>query len=320
MSFRTPRWWIITQAVSILGLGFMAFFLVRQTPTPHNPHPYIAKRLFVEEPNDVLVNFTDLRTQLRAYIGESSLKIGLYFEYLPTGVNINVNANEEFFRASLVKLPVVMRTYKFIEEGRMSIDDRLTIEEKQLDSNFGDLWKRGAGTQLTVRELIKLILDESDNTAFNVLYEKVNVQLRGDTPTGDTSSDDIYDYLDIPREAEGITPMITPKNYTSILKSLYFSAYLSYAHSNEILRTMTDTHAQQWLRAGVRNGIPVANKIGRYDVEPAYLNVFSDCGIVYYPNRAYSLCVMVPTADADVAIPHIQHISKLVFDFVSRQP
>lgn len=311
------RWLVVTQLVSFVAIGGLSFRLVHPRTSPY---PYIAKRLFVDHPNDVIINFTDLRSQIQSYVSGSSEKIGVYFEYLPTNVSINVNGNEEFYRASLVKLPVVMRAYKYIEDGKLSLDDQLTVEEKQLNNEYGSLWKRGVGTAISVRELIRLILTESDNTAFNVLYEKVNVQLGKDLPSGDNSADDIYDYLDIPRATEGITPMISPRNYTSILKSLFFSAYVSYKNSNEILTTMTLPHTENWLRSGVRSGIPVADKIGLYNTEPEQLHVYSDCGIIFYPERTYSLCVMVNSADSQKSIAHIQHISKLVFDFIDLRP
>jgi beta-lactamase class A len=311
------RWLIVTQLISLIAIAVLSFQLARPNTLPY---PFIAKRLFVDHPNDVIINFTDLRSQIQNYVSGSSEKIGVYFEYLPTNVSINVNGNEEFYRASLVKLPVVMRAYKYIEDGKLSLDDQLTVEQKQLNNEYGSLWKRGVGTTISVRELIRLILTESDNTAFNVLYEKVNVQLGQDLPSGDNSADDIYDYLDIPRASEGITPMISPRNYSSILKSLFFSAYLSYQHSNEILSTMALPHSENWLRSGIRPGIQVADKIGLYNADDQKLHVYSDCGIVFYPERTYSLCIMVHSSNNEKSIAHIQHISKLVFDFIDKRP
>jgi len=313
-----PRWLLISQILSVIAITVLTIIIVRQKPA-QSPYPYIAKRLFVANPNDIIVNFTNLRSSLKDYVKASPEKIGLYFEYLPTGVNINAGANEEFFRASLVKLPVVMRTYGFIQDGKLSLDDKLVIEEKQIDKNYGELWKQGAGTTVTVRELIKFVLLDSDNTAFNVLYERVNVQLLKNAPNDDQAADEIYDYLDIPRAAEGITPMITPKNYTSILKSLYYSAYLNYQNSNDILDTMTTSHTQKWMRSAIRPEIKVADKIGVYDIEPENLHVFSDCGIVYFPERPYSLCVMVHSDNAEKSLVHIQNISHLVFDYIDRK-
>src|SRR3989344_1414497 len=137
-------------------------------------YPYLARRIFNENPNDIIINFTDLRQSLREYIGEQNEKIGIYFEYLPNGNSIGINEKEPFFRASLVKVPAVMRAYKLIEEGKLKKNDILTIERVHIDPTYGDLWKRGAGTKITVGEAIRLSISESDNTAYEVKNDRVN--------------------------------------------------------------------------------------------------------------------------------------------------
>jgi hypothetical protein len=56
-----------------------------------------------------------------------------------------------------------------------------------------------------------------------------------------------------------------------------------------------------------------------YTAEPAELHVYSDCGIIYYPDRGYSLCVMVKTDNGSNAIPKIQTISQAVYNFIKEQ-
>lgn len=309
---------LITQILSLVVICILAVTNNRSNHNQDGNYPLLAKRLFLNHPNDIIINFTPLREQLEAFTKDQKEQIGIYFEYLPTGTSININGKEEFYRASLVKLPVVMRAYKYIEDGKLSLDDVLTIEQKQLNSEYGDLWKAGVGTKISVRDVIQAILVKSDNTAFNVLYEKVNVQLRNDLPSGDLSADDVYDYLDIPHNTGAISPMITPKNFTSILKSLYFSSYLSYTHSNEILSSLTQPRNEDWIRSAIPSTIKVADKIGVYTAEPATQHVYADCGIIYYPERSYSLCVMVRSDNAATAIPQIHDISKKVYEYIQQ--
>jgi len=40
----------------------------------------------------------------------------VYFEYLPTGANISINKDAEFFPASLLKVPVAMAIAKKIDK------------------------------------------------------------------------------------------------------------------------------------------------------------------------------------------------------------
>lgn len=169
--------------VASLGLNFYQY--ATNVDRKSNNYPLLAKRLFVANPNDLIINFVPLRTQLRDYITKQPEKVAVYFEYLPTGNSISVGASDEFFRASLVKVPSVMRAYKLSEEGKLNLNKKITLKTEHLDSGFGNLYQSPVGTELTIREVIRLVLTDSDNTAFNLLHDEVNVKQLGDTPDGD---------------------------------------------------------------------------------------------------------------------------------------
>lgn len=292
-----------------LILGILLISNIFKSPrTDSETYPYLSKRIFVEDQNDILINFVPLRTELRNYVKNIKDPIGIYFEYLPSGTSVGVNDQETFFAASLLKIPVVMKVYKLIEEERLDPNLELTIEEKNIDKGFGDLWKKGAGTKVRLGEVIKLSITQSDNTADKMLRDLI-----AEKPVSD-----IFDYFDIPTnvEEEGGAG-VTPKGFASVLKGLYLSAYLPYNRSNEILEIMTNTIYQDRLVAGVPNDVKVAHKVGIYrSPEKPNVQVHSDCGIIYLSKRPYLLCVMSDSA-IDVATKQIAEVSKIVFDFVN---
>src|SRR3989344_519552 len=279
-------------------------------------YPFLARRIFAENPNDIIVNFVPLRRELSEYIASQPEKIGVSFEYLPTGLGIGINDRESFFRASLVKVPGVMSAYKLIEEGKLSKDEQLTLEEYHLDSTYGTLWQRGTGATLSVEEAITFTLVESDNTAYEVLNERINGILLADIGK-EQNIDDVYDYLDIPRDNEGLTQEITPRNYSSILPSLFFSAYLTYEDSNEVLEILTQTTYDKGISRPLPDDVKVAHKFGIHNIESEEkFAVHSDCGIVYLPLRPYILCVMVASGNQESTSQYMQDISQKIFNFV----
>lgn len=282
---------------------------------PEN-YPYLARRIFLEKPNDVIINFNELRSKLRELVSGQDSKIGLYFEYLPTGIHIGINDREGFRRASLIKLPTVMRVYRLNKEGKLKKSDELTIEKDQLDSDYGKLWKRGEGTKITIEEAVKFALVESDNTAFNVLRDKI-AQIDGRELGNNNGILTVYDYLDIPRDIETDNLNISARNFSSILKSLFFSAYLDYEDSNEILEIMaTPTTLFNMLDSGVPESIKVADKFAVNKEGEKGSLVTSDCGIVFVPQRPYVICVMI-NDQPETAANKISEISKIVYDYVS---
>lgn len=306
-------------ATLIISLSLNGFFVIRsflapdpvnspllkpETPNSLSAFPYLSQRIFVEKPNDLLINFIPLRTALEQYV--TSLpdegEIGIYFEYLPSGVSIGVNEAFEVRLASLVKTPLVMGIYKEIEKGKISEDTVLTLQEEHLDPKFGDLWKRGAGTTLTVKEAIDLALIKSDNTAANALASILPPK----------ALDEVFDNLDIETTTEGTTNLITPESYSSIFRSLYLSSTVSQESSNKILDILTRTDFNQQIAAGVPENIPVAHKIGIYASE----NSRSDCGIVYVPKRPYLLCI-ITKADEEESRAYMSHISKMIYSYIA---
>ena len=280
-----------------------------QTTAPEVPdkYPYLARRIFLEDPNDVIINFTSLRRTLQDYVAKFPQKIGVYFEYLPTGNSIGINEKEIFYAASLLKIPMAMAVYKEMELGNISMDEKLTIKLENINKEYGELWKTGAGAELTVKDALKQSVVESDNTAYLVLRDKVK----------DKNLEEVFNYLDIPRDNINDRGGVSPKNYASILRSLYFSAFLSFENSSSLLELMSVASKNDLLRRGVPREITISNKYGVYSLGDTSKQVYSDCGIVYYPKRNYILCVMLDnTNDEDLADTHIGRISRTVYEFV----
>lgn len=297
---------------NIVLLGLVLFLLVinnNRSSDESSSYPYLSKRIFVNNQNDILINFIPLRTAMREYVGQQNGNVAVYFEYLPSGISIGVNDREEVKLASLSKVPLAMAIYKKIERGKMSPSDVLTIEKKHLDQGFGTLWKRGAGARLTVSELVRLMLSESDNTAYNVLYNQLSYK----------QISEVYDGLDIPigKENAGgeVYPLVSPKNFSSIFRSLYLSSYLYESGSNEILDILTKTIFKDRLPAGVPSDIKVAHKIGVFELLNSADKTYSDCGIIYVPRRPYILCIMDKSGQ-EKSREHMAWLSKMVYGYI----
>ncbi len=279
------RWFLAASValnIAIVGMIGSGQFLGQMT-NERDRYPLLSPRIFIQNRNDIIINFTDLRSELNAFVSaQKNMRTGVYFEYLPSGVSIGVNATDEFISASLIKVPFIMGIYKMIETGQLTKDTVITLKKEDLDPNFGSLWKRGEGATLTVDEAMQLTLRESDNTAALAL----------DHFSSADPIRKIYDALDIPVDWSSDQPVVSPKNYSSVFRCLYLSCYLSYEGSQKILTFLTDTIFHDGIPAGVPASVPVAHKIGIYDSPNSGKRVRLDCGIVYVPKRPYILCIL----------------------------
>lgn len=290
---------------------FIAFLFLSKPDTPlhgNADYPFLSKRIFSENQNDILINFTDLRSQLQTYISSLPVKTGVYFEYLPSGTSIGLNEKERFIPASLIKVPIVMAIYKKIESGKLRKNDMVALEDRFKDETSGSLWERPSGSQIAIQDAINMTLDDSDNTAKNILLSKLTR----------TEVSFVFDALDISlNDQNEEESTVAPKNYSSILRSLYLSSYLTRTHSNEILELLSQSNDDLRIRAGIPNGVIVASKFGiSYGVSKDE-SVYSDCGIIYVPSRPFLLCIMIKGSESR-AYSIMQEIANRTYSYVVR--
>ncbi len=270
-------------------------------------YPLLSKRILNEFPNDILISFLDLRTELAKQTEPYGQDFGFYFEYLPTGTSIGINSTNEFYAASLFKVPVIIAYYKSLERTNSMNDfsKEVTVEKDDIDSQFGDLWELGPGTKIKMSEAVRLALEKSDNTAAKVIAKRVLEE----------DFDSVYEGIDIDLNTASGGAILTTRNYSSILKALYFSSVLSKESSNEILDYLSQSNFNDQLKSGLPEDIKVAHKIGEYRAADG-ATAFMDCGIVYLPRRPYLLC-MLSVGDKKTAHDRMSKLSKTIYEYVS---
>jgi beta-lactamase class A len=296
----------ITANIIILALNIYIGIRTSSSNTSSQPYPYLSRRIFTEDPNDLIINFVPLREKLREFLSPAGDKVSLYFEYLPSGVSIGINDRQEIRLSSLAKVPTVMATLKQISKGAMRDTDLLTIKNESRDPQFGSLWEKEPGEQVSVSEAMRLAIVESDNTAHNLLLASIPVE----------GINNVYESLDIPFRTENGYPVITAKNYSSILRALYLASYLDREDSNQVLEIMTQTIYRDKLPGQLPAEVLVAHKVGVFERLPPNVSAYSDCGIVYELRRPFLICMMSEGSD-EQAKQYMSGAAKMIYDYVS---
>ncbi|MBI5221899.1 MAG: serine hydrolase [Candidatus Magasanikbacteria bacterium] len=253
--------------------------------------------------DDLVINVQPLRDEFNML--EKNKNVSVYFEALNTGANISVNKDEEFFPASLIKVPLVMAVVKKIERGEWRWDTKIKLTEADRNKDFGALWQQPVGTLFTIEELVKQVLVNSDNTAYFILLNNLdpNELLSVQNHLG------LYDFISNDLG-------ISAKKYAPILRSLFSATYLSVEDSEKILNWMSESNFNDYLAGGMPPATKFSHKIGVEDGKKIYL----DAGIVYLPNRPYILIVMVKNYDANQADAIMHDVSQRVYDYMSNYP
>jgi beta-lactamase class A len=169
-------------------------------------------------------------------------------------------------------------------------------------------------TSYTVEDLIFRSLANSDNSANGLLVEYIRY-IQGDRDLFSEINRD----LGIIETSDSTTSAVTTKGYSSIFRMLYNASFLNPESSEKLLDIMSHSYFEKGLRAGVPNNIKISHKFGERFLDNGEKQLH-DCGIIYYPDNPYLLCVMTKGRDFGKLEKIISWISKETYEeFHSRR-
>ena len=260
----------------------------------------------------------DLKTPLQAFIQEKWYNnnetdhVSIYYKNLNNGNWFGINEEELFSPASLMKLPLLLVYLKRIEQDP-NVRDQKTVYLQ--DPNESDHTQNIIPKKLlvhkqayTIRELLEYMIMYSDNKA-SLLLEK-NISLE-DYKKAFTDNDIIFPDLIDGRFDNNLKVI----EYAKFFSVLFNSSYVNKELSNYALWLLTKVDFKQWLVAGIEDNTIVAHKFGERNIiqNGTEKKQLHDCGIIYYPNHPYVLCVMTRWYDWITLRETIQNISHIVY-------
>lgn len=89
----------------------------------------------------------------------------------PDGSTWSHNGHRKFQAASTVKIGIMVEIYRKIERGELALDDVYTLDRSDKTPGSGVLTHMHAGIQLTLADILYLMMSISDNTATNYLID-----------------------------------------------------------------------------------------------------------------------------------------------------
>jgi len=102
--------------------------------------------------------------------------VGYTVHDLDTGERLERRGDETFPTASLIKVPILVTVYDLVEQGQLSLDDQLTLLKIDKVPGSGNLQFMHDNATLTVRDAAWLMSVTSDNTATNLLLDRVVIR------------------------------------------------------------------------------------------------------------------------------------------------
>ncbi|MFH1202461.1 MAG: serine hydrolase [Candidatus Omnitrophota bacterium] len=202
----------------------------------------------------------ELKKEVARYKGEA----GIVVKDLRTGWKISFNEDRLFPSASLVKIPIMAACFQAAADGKIKLDQKITLRKLSKVSGSGILKNMPAGRKITVSRLIELMITQSDNTAANMLidllgFDYLNRYFRG---LGLEKTNLSRKMMDFRYRRKGIENYTTPDDMAYILEAIYKRRLLGNEASRQCLDLLERQKYNDRIPARLPAGTVVAHKTG----------------------------------------------------------
>jgi beta-lactamase class A len=236
-------------------------------------------------------------------------------------VVIDVDSGERFVRldgvqfptASTIKLAILYELLKQSDEGRVALDAVTPMDRSRAVP--GGLLYELTSPSLSPRDLAVAMILQSDNTAANVLIDRVGMAAvnRRMAALGLSGTELRRHMIDLEAARRGDENVATPADLARLVLAFHRGEGLSEASKAAALSILQKFKPTP-MRSGVPPDVVVASKSG--DLE----GVRADAGIVYVPGRPYVFVAMGTFLREDAQPSRaLEQLARASYEYFSRR-
>jgi beta-lactamase class A len=237
---------------------------------------------------------------------------------LNSGKKFLLRGDDVFPQASSIKIAVLAELYRQAQAGKVKLTDLYTVRTADLvqDSYIMAGLTPGA-TRITLRDLATMMVAVSDNSATNVLIDRLGMENVNELldSLGLVHTRLRRKMMDLKAASEGRENISTPAEMMALLEALYRGKFLNQEMTSDFF-TLLSIHKDSAMPRDLPEGLKVANKPGELE------GVRNDSGVVFVENRPYVICVMTTylrrEREGEEAITKISAATYRMFDRLSR--
>jgi len=125
------------------------------------------------------VSLEHLGSRLEAIVrraAEQGGEVAVSLRHVQRGQVWEVASEQPFAAASTIKLPILVALYEAADRGELSFAEELVVREEDQVGGAGILRLLSPGARVAVRDLATLMIAVSDNTATNMLLDRLGVE------------------------------------------------------------------------------------------------------------------------------------------------
>lgn len=243
--------------------------------------------------------------RVRAKINGFQGKVSLYAKNLETGLSYGLLANEPVRTASTIKLAIMVECFAEAEEGKLKWSEPLTVTENEKVSGSGVVRELSDGDQIPIRDLMHLMIVVSDNTATNLILNRVTGnavnarmaqlgleqtrvmrKILGDRTDLKPTPSGVTDEGAKPENKKWGIGRSTPHEMVTLLERLYRGELISKAASEEMIAVLKRQQYHECIGRDMKD-VTIASKSGALD------HLRSDVGLIYSNKGPIAVAITV---------------------------
>ena len=266
----------------------------------------------------------ELQKQIEQIAAIAKGRVGVAAEVLETGESVSLNPHEHYPMQSVYKLPIGMAVLVQVDQGKLKLEQRVRIEKSDLvgpglHSPIRD--RHPNGVELSLSELLRFAVSESDGTASDVLLKLVGVDTVGkylselgvtEIVVANTENEISQDWQTQYRN------WASPRGAVQLLRALHERRGLSEQSQQLLLKFMTETPTgPKRLKGLLPKTVVVAHKTGTSGTSGGISAATNDIGLITLPNGWHlAIAVFVSDSQADLVTREtvIAKIAKAIYD------
>lgn len=117
-----------------------------------------------------------LQSKLASMAAKHHGKVAIWAKNLSTGTTVGIDADQPVQTASVIKLPIMIEAFHQAKSGRLNLSQRTKLTKENQVIGSGVLQFMDPGLEPTVKDVITLMMIESDNTATNMVIDLVGIR------------------------------------------------------------------------------------------------------------------------------------------------
>ena len=233
-----------------------------------------------------------------------------YFYDLSSKQSATFGTDKQQRAASDIKFFIMATVYQNVKDGKFNLNEKYTLKDTDKVGGSGALQGMAAGTQISYQDLLKYMMTQSDNTASNILLEKVGglSVVNGEIKKlGLKNSNMQRKLMDTDKLAAGQDNMTTARDLGQFLTMLYHHQVVSESADSEMLQLLSQNTNHSKLPAQVASDVKIYNKTGEF----GEYGVQNDAAIMEKGGKAFVIVVL--SQDGTEATQH-SSMAKLGLD------